>query len=208
MSNNEQYKEIDYFGVKLLVSKEGEVIWNNQIRKPYLNKDGYLVCSIKLPNIGWRSVRVHRLVAIAYIPNPNNLPEVNHKDYNRQNPHVNNLEWISRKDNVNYSNCNRPDYKGEKNPNYGNHKLSEIYAKNKELAKIKQGRPKLQNGRCRKIKLYIDNKLIKEFDYIVDCCIYIQEHYSPYSKLESIRCCIDKSVRENRSYKNMYFVKE
>ena len=41
----------------------------------------------------------HRLVAEHFIPNPDNLPEVNHKDSNKSNPCVNNLEWSSREDN-------------------------------------------------------------------------------------------------------------
>ena len=120
--NNTEYKEIDYFGTKIKVNKYGDVIWNGKKRNIYYNKDGYSVCSIKT-NKGWRSVQVARLVALAFIPNPNNLPEVNHKDYNRKNSNVDNLEWISRRDNVIYSNCNRPDYNGDKNPNYGNKKL-------------------------------------------------------------------------------------
>jgi len=43
---------------------------------------------------------VHRLVAGIYIPNPNNLPEVNHKDRNPANNHVNNLEWVTASENV------------------------------------------------------------------------------------------------------------
>ena len=46
---------------------------------------------------------VHRLVAIAFIPNPDNLPEVNHKDENKQNNCVENLEWCTRQYNVEYS---------------------------------------------------------------------------------------------------------
>ena len=42
---------------------------------------------------------VHRYVAITHIPNPKNLPEVNHKDGNRSNNHVENLEWVTRKEN-------------------------------------------------------------------------------------------------------------
>jgi len=46
--------------------------------------------------------RVNRIVALAFIPNPNNLKQVNHKDENKLNNHVGNLEWCSAKYNVNY----------------------------------------------------------------------------------------------------------
>ena len=45
---------------------------------------------------------VHRLVAEAFIPNPQNLETVNHKDENKLNNSVSNLEWLSRKDNLSY----------------------------------------------------------------------------------------------------------
>lgn len=52
-------------------------------------------------------ITVHRLVAIAFIPNPNNLPEVNHKDENPHNNSIENLEWRDRKYNVNYGMHNK-----------------------------------------------------------------------------------------------------
>lgn len=51
---------------------------------------------------------IHRLVAEAFIANPNNLPQVNHLDYDRANNKVTNLEWCSCKENTRYSLCNQP----------------------------------------------------------------------------------------------------
>lgn len=48
---------------------------------------------------GRKNCLVHRLVAIHFIPNPDNLPEVNHIDGNKENNHVSNLEWVSTSDN-------------------------------------------------------------------------------------------------------------
>lgn len=48
---------------------------------------------------------VHILVAKAFIPNPDNLPEVNHKDENKENDAADNLEWCTSKYNSNYGTC-------------------------------------------------------------------------------------------------------
>lgn len=59
---------------------------------------GYFVVSLADNDRG-KWVRVHRLVASAFLPNPENLPEVNHKDGNKQNNKVENLEWVSHAQN-------------------------------------------------------------------------------------------------------------
>ena len=51
-------------------------------------------------------VYIHRIIAELFIPNPNNLPEVNHLDNDRVNNKVTNLEWVSRIDNFNYAMTN------------------------------------------------------------------------------------------------------
>ena len=67
--------------------------------KPQKDTDGYL--QVRLCNNGSsRLTFVHCLVAEEHIPNPNNYPEVNHKDGNKENNTVRNLEWSTRKDNM------------------------------------------------------------------------------------------------------------
>lgn len=70
---------------------------------PVIDKTGY--SKVKLyNNHGHRkSILLHRLVAITFISNPNNYSGVNHKDFNKQNNKVNNLEWCNRSYNVKYS---------------------------------------------------------------------------------------------------------
>ena len=70
-------------------------IWNN-----------YLTVNL-CKNGVQKNYLIHRLVAEAHIPNPDNLPQVNHKDENRQNNIVSNLEWCDGKYNMNYGNCQR-----------------------------------------------------------------------------------------------------
>lgn len=54
-----------------------------------------------------RSFRVHRLVAMAFLPNPNNYDQVNHKDENPSNNNIDNLEWCSAEYNLNYGTRNK-----------------------------------------------------------------------------------------------------
>jgi len=66
-----------------------------------LDKNCYLVVGLRNGTCQ-KLKRVHRLVAEAFIPNPNNLPEVNHKDENKANNAVSNLEWCNTNYNVRY----------------------------------------------------------------------------------------------------------
>lgn len=72
--------------------------------KQHDNEQGYLYVQLWKDGIGkWH--RVHRLVADTYIPNPDNLPEVNHKDEVKEHNWMNNLEWCDHKYNMNYGSC-------------------------------------------------------------------------------------------------------
>lgn len=64
-------------------------------------KDNYQVVNL-FDNGDNKTCYVHRLVAMAYLPNPDNLPEVNHIDRHKDNNNLNNLEWCTRKYNISY----------------------------------------------------------------------------------------------------------
>lgn len=85
-----------------------------RILKQVTNKYGYQqVCLCK--DGKKKMFRVHRLVASAFIPNPNNYPVVNHKDEVKTNNHVSNLEWCTVEYNNNYGTRNDR-YSGENHP--------------------------------------------------------------------------------------------
>ena len=73
--------------------------------KPHVNDRNrvtprkHLACGL-YKNGRRKSYQIHRLVAITYIPNPNGLPQVNHKDGNSLNNHVSNLEWVTQSENM------------------------------------------------------------------------------------------------------------
>ena len=77
-----------------------------RILKPVRDSGGYLVVNL-YKNSEKKMYYVHRLVSQAFIPNPNNLPEVNHKDENKTNNSVQNLEWCTDKYNTNYGTRNQ-----------------------------------------------------------------------------------------------------
>lgn len=86
------------------VTKDGNVINSNgKILKPYDNGYGYLIVDLNV-NGKRQHKKIHRLVAEAFIPNPTNLPEVNHKDENKHNNSVKNLEWCDSSYNKTYGN--------------------------------------------------------------------------------------------------------
>lgn len=98
---------------------------------------------------------IHRLVALAFIPNPDNLPFINHKDENRSNNYLDNLEWCTQKYNVNYGNCIN--------------KRKETWKKNDSFLKANETKKK-NNSRGHEIEIYSISKLNNEITYYKSIC--------------------------------------
>lgn len=75
------------------------------IRKAHINASGYFALNFVRDGLR-KNFRIHRLVAEAFIPNTNNYPCINHKDENKLNNNVDNLEWCTYKYNNNYGDKN------------------------------------------------------------------------------------------------------
>lgn len=71
-------------------------------RKPVKNQDGYLAVVLAKNRNEAKTVRIHRLVAAAFVPNSDDLPEINHKDEDKENNRADNLEWCDRLYNCRY----------------------------------------------------------------------------------------------------------
>lgn len=98
------------------VSENGDVKnkKTGRILKPVLTKNGYLRVTLD-----GKLIRVHRIVALAFLGNENNYPQINHKDGNKQNNNVENLEWCTASENIRHAHLTglkKINYAGIKQP--------------------------------------------------------------------------------------------
>lgn len=75
---------------------------NGSIKKYSLNRNGYCIVTFSIEG-KLKSFGIHTLVAKQFIPNPNNLPQVNHKNGDKENNRVDNLEWCTAKENMRHA---------------------------------------------------------------------------------------------------------
>ena len=103
VSNLGNVKGID----RIITSKTGKKInRKGQMMKQKLDRHGYPVVHLRRDGVVSKYLKVHRLVAIAFIPNPNNYPIIKHKDENPLNSNCDNLEWCDYTYNNNYGTRN------------------------------------------------------------------------------------------------------
>ena len=130
VSNLGRVRSID----RVVVDKNGrQQFKKGTILKYRPDRQGYIVVALSI-NRHYTHKCVHTLVADAFIPNPDNLPQVNHKDEVKSNNYVDNLEWCSAKYNANYGNRNKKVI--ETNIKNGRYNPSHIGLDKKELNRI------------------------------------------------------------------------
>lgn len=210
------YKKGTYNGCDYMVDEHGDCFTTDGKgrfvhREWRYNHDGYPVVSACGYDANGkkiqRSLQVHILVAKQFVTGWFMSAEVNHKDFNRANPDASNLEWKSHKDNIQYSTeAGRYAGKfGEKNPNYGNDTLHKRYQADKEFAKVKQSRPRKQNGMARQCQLITDldfDNSLHLFDCQRDAADWIIDRFALDPNIN--KEYIIKQLKRKQGYKGWY----
>ena len=164
-------KPVKGFEELYLVSDNGEVFStkNNIVLKPNILRSGY--CQYSLYKNGKRHLLLgHRIVAEAFIPNPNNYPIINHKDECKTNNNVENLEWCTHSYNLKYGTLRE------------RRSLSKTWVKGVDTSK----KPVIQ---------MLDGKVIEIYESISEAARKTNTNLSNISQ-----CCLGNRKRANGFY--------
>lgn len=171
---NEIWRDCKHYEDLLMVSNLGRVKekGTGKYKIQHDNGKGYLYVSISVNGKRKREY-VHRLVAMTFIENPENKPTVNHKDEDRQNNHVDNLEWMTYQENNNYGSRNKraAETRIKKGLNERQRKLWQ----SDENPAIKNPKYGALNAYSKKV--ICDNKI---FDTLKQCAAYYKVNYGTF----------------------------
>ena len=92
-----EFRDTGYF-----VTKNGEIIGKLKTLKPSITPSGYASVCLYF-NGKYKTFLIHRMVAECYIPNPDNKPQINHKNGDKLNNDYTNLEWSTSEENINHA---------------------------------------------------------------------------------------------------------
>lgn len=167
---DEIWKDVKHYEGLYVVSNYGRVknVRTNHYLVQHNNGRGYLCVDLWKFNKGRREY-VHRLVAMAFIPNPENKPTVNHKDEDKQNNYVENLEWMTYQENNNYGSHNVKSIETRKNNGVFENQRKRWTEHNPSKENPKYG---ASNNAARKV--ICEDKL---FECIKDCAEYYDVNY-------------------------------
>lgn len=190
---DEVWKDIEGYEGLYQVSNTGEVKSLNyrgngesKLLKQGTNKKGYKIVSL-FKNGKGKSHRVHRLVAMTFILNPNNYREVNHKDENKYNNNVDNLEWCNAKYNNNYGTRNKRASESLKGKHHSGETKKKISKKMKGENNPNYGKKGKDSPNSKPILMYDrEGDFIKRFDSIGDA----NEHFGKARGCSVITSCL------------------
>lgn len=193
---------IDNEKTNYIISSQGEII--NKKTNKILNgtiRNGYKMVKLTI-NGEKKDYLVHRLVAQSFLPNSNNFPQVNHKDKNRLNNKVENLEWISVEENIKHRGKTKnyyskkekqeivftEDWKQYKNSNYWISKNGQCYN-----SKTKRFLTPTENGKYLKYCLCSEGK---KFSILAHKMVYIA-FYGDYDESKQINHIDGNTLNNN-----------
>lgn len=193
----EEWRDIEGYEGLYQISSEGRVkslkriarnnhTVDSKIRKPKIDKDGYCCVSLWIDGVS-KEYFIHRLVAQAFVPNPENKPCIDHINTDRTDNRVENLRWCTHKENTNNP-ISREKFLHNRYKVEGERRIS-IYKPTKEaIAKMAEKHKK-------PVGMYKDGNLIKRFDSAADA-----EREDNNLKFMSISAACNGRLKTYRGY--------